>query len=93
MGRSEAARYADVPVAYLMAQCRKGMGPKFIRPSPKKSLFRKQDLDEILDRLRKSAPRTARSGASTSPTFPLPDQNGPNPSSRFTSPAMIEILV
>jgi len=46
MGRSEAARYADVPVAYLMAQCRKGMGPKFIRPSPKKSLFRKQDLDE-----------------------------------------------
>jgi hypothetical protein len=46
MDRGEAARYADVTVAYLMAQCRKGTGPKFIRPSPKKSLFRKADLDE-----------------------------------------------
>ena len=37
--------------------------------------------------------RALRSGAFSPAAFPLPDQNGPNPSSRFTSPAMIEILV
>jgi hypothetical protein len=51
------------------------------------------DSEDLIDLLRKSRARAWRSSAFSPAAFPLPDQNGPNPSSRFTSPATIEILV
>jgi Helix-turn-helix domain len=46
MDLDEAAAHAGVTVSYLKDQCRKGAGPKHFRPSPKKTLFRKADIDD-----------------------------------------------
>lgn len=55
MGRREAARYADVSISYLMTQATKG-AVRFIRPSPKKSLFLKSDLDQWIKTWKKFEP-------------------------------------
>jgi hypothetical protein len=42
----EAARYLGITVTYLKNCCRAGAdGPQFFRPSAKKTMFRKSDLD------------------------------------------------
>lgn len=46
MDLKEAAARAGVTVDYLKYHCRKGGGPKHFRPSPKKALFRKADIDD-----------------------------------------------
>ena len=60
MGRREAARYADVSIGYLMTQATKGK-VRFIRPSPKKSLFRQADLDEWMRSWAKFEPQSVAS--------------------------------
>ena len=45
LSNKEAAEYANVSVQYLQRQCVQRTGPAFIRPSPKRTLFRKADLD------------------------------------------------
>jgi hypothetical protein len=43
---ADAATYVGVTVSYLKDRCRAGQtGPKFFRPSPKKTLFLRGDLD------------------------------------------------
>jgi hypothetical protein len=43
---TQAAEYCGITVSYLKDQCRKGGGPKHLRPSRNKALFRKVDLDD-----------------------------------------------
>lgn len=43
---TEAAAHAGVTVTYLKDQCRREGGPKHFRPSPRKTLFRKTDIDD-----------------------------------------------
>lgn len=43
--QGQAAEYLRLDVKYLMRMCRKGAGPAYLQPSPKKILFRKSDLD------------------------------------------------
>lgn len=46
IGPDEAAKHAGIPRRYLMDMCRKGnKGPKFYRPSPKKTFFLRSDID------------------------------------------------
>ena len=46
MDLTQAATHAGVTVSYLKDQCRKGAGPRHFRPSPKKALFRRTDIDD-----------------------------------------------
>lgn len=43
--QGQAAEYLRLDVKYLMRMCRKGSGPVYLQPSPKRILFRKSDLD------------------------------------------------
>ena len=45
LNRQEAACLAGVSVEYLMRQCSDRKGPAFIRPSPRRTMFRKADVD------------------------------------------------
>jgi hypothetical protein len=42
---AEAAHYAGVSLQYLMRQCADRTGPAFVRPSPRRTMFRKIDVD------------------------------------------------
>jgi predicted DNA-binding transcriptional regulator AlpA len=42
---AEAAQRAGVSLQYLMRQCADRTGPAFIRPSPRRTMFRKIDVD------------------------------------------------
>jgi excisionase family DNA binding protein len=42
---TEAAQYAGVSLSYLKRQCVQRTGPAFIRPSPRRTMFRKADVD------------------------------------------------
>ena len=44
-GATQAAHYLQLESRYLIRQCRRGTGPAYLKPSPKKILFRKSDLD------------------------------------------------
>jgi hypothetical protein len=45
LDKKQAAAHLGIPVAILAGQCKLGTGPTFIRPSPRKLMFRRKDLD------------------------------------------------
>jgi predicted DNA-binding transcriptional regulator AlpA len=43
---NDAAARAGVSRNYLMRQCKAGTGPQFVRPSPRRTLFSKAEIDQ-----------------------------------------------